>query len=410
MSEKIRVGLVGIGRTNFAHAAKAAGMELVAICDLKADALEEIGERFGAATYTSYDEFLRHEMDAVILANYFHQHAPFAVKAMEAGLHVMSECAACHTLAEGVDLVRAVERCGKVYMFAENFPYSACNQEMRRLYRAGAVGKFLYGECECVHPRPAAEKLAYSGGWDHWSNWIPATYYCTHSIAPIMYITDTSPVRVNAFIVPYDRDDPTQTLNVARNDTAAVIMLKMDNGAVVKSLHGALRGHQSWTRIHGNKGLMETSRIMNSDMLRIRREPFDKEPDEPIERLYQPELPAHFDRATWTGWGTGDFFTCCQFAEAIRTGGEPFLNVYRGVRMSIVGILAYRSALEGGAPVDVPDFRSSEEREKYEDDDWSPSPELARPGQPASSILGQIEPSEEARELARSIWSRGGGE
>ena len=98
-----------------------------------------------------------------------------------------------------------------------------------------------------------------------------------------------------------------------------------------------------------------------------------------------------------------------RFAEAIRTGGEPFLNVYRGVRMSIVGILAYRSALEGGAPVDVPDFRSSEEREKYEDDDWSPSPELARPGQPASSILGQIEPSEEARELARSIWSRGGG-
>jgi hypothetical protein len=78
--------------------------------------------------------------------------------------------------------------------------------------------------------------------------------------------------------------------------------------------------------------------------------------------------------------------------------------------MSIVGILAYRSALKGGAPLDVPDFRGSDEREKYEDDDWSPSPELARPGQPASSILGEIEPSEEAMELARSIWSRASGE
>ena len=30
----------------------------------------------------------------------------------------------------------------------------------------------------------------------------PATYYCTHALAPLMFITDTRPVKVNGFVVP----------------------------------------------------------------------------------------------------------------------------------------------------------------------------------------------------------------
>ena len=46
-----------------------------------------------------------------------------------------------------------------------------------------------------------------------------------------------------------------------------------------------------------------------------------------------------------------------KLAEAIRTGVQPWLNVYRGVAMSIVGIQAYRSALDRSNTVEVPDFR-----------------------------------------------------
>ncbi len=406
---KIRVGVVGVMRgMSFARSAEAAGMELVALCDVWEDKLTEAGEKFGVTTYTDYDKFLTHEMDAVILANYFHEHVPFAVKAMDAGFHVMSECAACGTLGEGVELVCAVERTGRIYMFAENCAYFVYNQEMRRLYRQGVIGKFLYGECEYVHPDPAEVKLARSVGWNHWRNWIPATYYCTHSIAPVMYITDTWPVQVNAFIVPYDYDDPTQTMSTSRHDTAAVIMMKMDNGAIVKSLHGALRGHQLCTRIHGNKGLMESLRVMNTNMLRLHRATFDKDRSEPVERIYLPDFPEHHQDATQTGHGGADFFTNFHFAEAIRTGRQPYLDVYRGVQMSIVGILAYKSALKGGVPVDVPDFRKDEDRKKFEADNWSPDPALAGQGQPKPSILGDIQPSEEAKTFARKVWGRQG--
>ena len=83
----IRVGVVGVGRgQSFAYGAKAAGMELVAICDTWEERLRQVGQNLGVTTYTDYDKFLEHELDAVVLANYFHEHAPFAVKALAGAL------------------------------------------------------------------------------------------------------------------------------------------------------------------------------------------------------------------------------------------------------------------------------------------------------------------------------------
>ena len=405
----IRVGVVGVGRgQSFMRTAAETGMTLVAICDTWEERLTRVGQDLGVATYTDYDALLEHDLDAVVLANYYHEHAPFAVRALEAGKHVMSECAACHTPAEGVALARAVEKSGRIYMFAENYPYMVYNQEMRRLYQDGMVGEFQYGEGEYVHPDPAKVKLGRSCGYNHWRSWTPATYYCTHSIAPVMYITDTRPVKVNGFVVPYDFGDPTQTMHVKRTDTCAIIICRMDNDAVMKSLHGGLRGHGNYVRIHGNKGLMENCRHGDKQRLRVWHEPWEKPAGVPMETVYTPDFPAHHEEATSTGHGGGDFFTCYHFAEAIRTGEQPYLNVYRGIDMSLAGVLAWRSALNDSAPVEVPDFRQETVRKQYENDDWSPDPARKKDGQPPSSILGDITPSDEALALAKEVWASKG--
>ena len=94
-TKPIRVGVVGVGRgRSFAVGAPHAGMELVALCDTWEDRLRDVGDQLKVTTYTDYHKFLEHDMDAVVLANYFHQHAPFAVKALKAGKHVMSETSA----------------------------------------------------------------------------------------------------------------------------------------------------------------------------------------------------------------------------------------------------------------------------------------------------------------------------
>ena len=128
-------------------------MRLTAICDIWEERLETVGRAHGVATFTDYDAFLDSGLDAVILANYFHEHAPLAVKALEAGKHVLSETAANGTLADGVALCRAVERSGCVYMLAENYCYTLFSQEMRRLYqhRGDRPGDLRRGRVQPPH-------------------------------------------------------------------------------------------------------------------------------------------------------------------------------------------------------------------------------------------------------------------
>jgi predicted dehydrogenase len=384
-------------------------MELVALCDTWEERLLKLGAELKVATYMDFDRFLEHDMDAVILANYFHQHAPFAVKSLRAGFHVMSETAACFTLAEGVQLVEAVEKTGKTYMFAENYPYMVFNQEMRRLYHEGLVGEFQYGEGEYVHPMDSDSLNSISPGVNHWRNWLPATYYCTHALAPVMFITDTVPAKVNGFVIAHDMRDPVHFARTARrNDVASAIVVRMDNGAVAKLLQVGLRGHGVWVRIHGSRGLMENLRHGATSMLRVRREPFDKAPGEPIEKTYLPDFPQHHADAVRAGHGGGDFFMNYHFAAAIRTGKPPYFDVYRGVAASVVGPLAYRSALQDSNTVVIPDFHRKSVRDKYRRDDWNPNPLTHRRSDPWPSVLGNVRPTKQGLAYARKVWRNAG--
>ena len=404
--KKIRVGVIGVGRgQSFAQGAgETVGMELVALCDQWEERLQEVGQRHGVATYLDYDEFLEHDMDAVILANYFHQHAPFAIKALEAGKHVMSETAANGTLAEGVALCRAVEKSGRIYMFAENYPFTLFNQEMRRLYHSGEIGQVTYAEGEYNHPMAPDARLRLSPGKNHWRAWLPSTYYCTHALAPLMCITDTMPVKVNGLSIVCPKVNQ-QTVRVS--DPGSVILCRMDNGAVFRIFGLILPGHSNWYRVHGERGAMEITRgggYFGPGQIRVWHEEWDLEPGEEAERVYTPDWPEHGDLARQAGHGGGDFWTSFHFANAIRAGVPPYLDVYRGVAMSSVGILAWKSALEDGRPFEVPDFKDEASRKSCENDHWSPWPEQAGPGQPPPSLLGTPEPSPEGIERARRVW------
>ena len=319
-----------------------------------------------------------------------------------------SEISACKTLGEAAALARAVEQSGKIYLLAENSCYLAYNQEMRRLYRAGEIGTLRLGECEYMHPSPGPGLNAMSCGEKHWRNWIPSTYYCTHAFGPIMYITDLRPVSVNAHSIDWAGDER-DNLHVRQGDPGSTILCRMDNGATVIVNGLCLRGHGNWYRLHGSRGLMENLRHGDPGMLRIKHESWDVErPTDPEERIYRPQFPIHADLAAQTSHGGADFFTTFHFAEAIRSGRQPWLDVYRGIDMSIIGIQAWKSCLSNGAPFEVPDFRKETMRKRYEDENWSPFAEDQGPGQPPPSIGGirRITPAQ--RTAARAVWKRMG--
>ncbi len=404
-TREIRVGVVGVrrGESFIRGATGAVGMRLTAICDIWEERLERVGRAHGVATFTDYGAFLDSGLDAVILANYFHEHAPFAVRALAAGKHVLSETAANGTLAEGVALCRAVEQSGCVYMLAENYCYTLFSQEMRRLYQTGEIGRVTYAEGEYNHPMAPEARLRLAPGEDHWRNRIPSTYYCTHALAPLVYITGSMPRMVNGLSIAA----PEVNEEIVRlGDPGSVILCRTDDGAVFRIFGLSLPGHSNWYRVHGTKGAMEIARgpgYFGPGHVRVWHEAWNRWPGQPLERSYLPEWPEHAELAERAGHGGGDFWTNFHFARAIRSGEAPFLDVYRAVAMSSVGILAWRSALQEGQPVQVPDFRDEAQRAPLEADTWSPWPG-GDPRAP-SSIHPSREPGAEALERARRIWA-----
>jgi len=388
MEKKLKVGVLGIRRgASFAEQFAAnPHTELVAICDFDQERVNEfLGGRKDIAVYSDYQKFLEHELDIVMIAGYCTEHAPQAIRALETGRHVLSEVIACKTLAEGVALCRAVEKSDKIYMFEENYCYFNYTQEMQRLYKKGAIGEYLYGECEYVHDcRPIWHVL--TSGPEHWRNWLPSTYYCTHSLGPIVTITGTRPVKVNGFVVP----NKLSRRVGRRGDDWGLFICTMDNQAITRVIPWSTGPHDSiWYRLHGSKGAMENNRWRDTHQLNLFTQ---NAQGEFHEKSYTPSFHRHAEEAKKAGHGGGDFFTVEDFVEAIIQNKKPPIDVYQAMDMTLPGILGYRSACQGNVALDVPDFRKEEVRKKYENDHWSPDPKDKHiPGQPSPSILGEIE-------------------
>ena len=381
--DKVKIGVIGGGRgkSMIRYGREASNAQLVAICDFRDDVLDrmkkECGED-GISYYSDYDEFLKHDMDAVVLANYANQHAPFAIKAMKAGKHVFSEVLPVQTLKEAVELIETVEETGKIYAYGENYCFMSAPYEMRKLYRQGLIGEFEYGEGEYVHNcEPIWPEITY-GEPDHWRNNMYATFYCTHSIGPMIHITGLRPVKVTGFEGPKTE----RKVRVgSKSGSFGMELIQLENGGIFKSIHGDLYVDSIWYSIYGAKGNMETARVIAQngafDRIYIHADEYSGGYDTTKKDTYLPTR-AQDEQAKSFGHGTSDFYTMYNFVRKIQ--GDPdadIIDVYEALDMFLPGLFAYRSILNGGIPMEIPNLRDKAVRDLYRNDTACTDPSVA---------------------------------
>ena len=361
--------------------------ELVAVCDKYVPSLEQVKQEAEAAgmnpaLYESFEDFIRHDMDAVVLANYATEHATFAVRCLDRGLHVLSECLPCETMAQAVALVEAVERSGKVYAYAENCCYMPWAFEMWQLYKEGGLGDVTYAECEYLHDCTSIWPQITYGDPNHWRNLMHPTFYCTHSLGPIITATGRRPVQVTGYECPR-LDYSLETMGIRFG--AGIEMVTLDNGAVVKSLHGQVCRHDAngWNfQLYCQKGMMESGRFREQKQLNVFRVDESDYGHGTWER-YDPvnEIAREYVRKSSIGKGHGgaDFYAPYFFIEKIlgRPDGQWSIDVHQALDMGICGILAWRSALNGNIPIAVPDLRDPAQRDAWRNDNACTAPAVA---------------------------------
>ena len=412
--DKVRIGVLGAyrGGTMIEYCEKASNAQLVAVCDKYPGALNKIKEEINddsVTYYSDFEDFIKHDMDAVVLANYATEHAPFAIRCMERGLHVFSEVLPCQTMKEAVELIECVERTGKIYAYGENYCYMSAPREMRKLYREGKIGEFEYGEGEYVHNcAPIWPDITY-GEPDHWRNRLYSTYYVTHSLGPLIHITGLRPVSV----IGVESTMNERPLGVGRRGAGlGMEIVTLNNGAIVKSIHGELYENSIWYTVYGSKGRMESARedAIAGDVDRIYLK-CDEYPGEYADRPATNWEPKDDNSAAAEAFGHGgsDFYSMFFFVEKIlgRDYGEV-IDVYEALDMFLPGLFAYRSILKGSVPVEVPDLHDPAEREKWRDDVACTDPAVAGDALLPTAKGGTPDVPDEVYERVRKEWeSRG---
>jgi predicted dehydrogenase len=247
---------------------------------------------------------------------------------------------------------------------------------MRRLYESGALGELFYAEGEYMHfSRDVLYQLVDLDIPHHWRLWLYPTFYTTHSVGPILRITGLRPVAVQAAtgLVGMDQEGKLPL------EAPAFELLRLENGALVKSLHGGSYPRepwQPWYLVAGNRGCIENNRWPDPNEVTIYLD------EEQKIRRYTAEYPRLQKEAPKTQHWGADLFLVDEFARAIQTGAKPDIDVYMGLDMTLVGNLGWRSVLDGGQWIDIPDLRSEEVRKKWEEDHYS-----CKPGTPEPYLL-----------------------
>ncbi|MBO5285482.1 MAG: Gfo/Idh/MocA family oxidoreductase [Clostridia bacterium] len=370
---KIKIGVFGGGRGSsmikFCKLYQDA--ELVAICDKYQEVLDKQKEQDGVENvtfYTNFEDFIKHDMDAVVLANYATEHAPYAIRCLNAGKHVFSEVLPCQTLKEAVELIETVEKTGKVYAYGENYCYMAGPREIRKLYKEGKLGEFEYGEGEYIHNcEPIWPDITY-GEESHWRNNKYSTFYCTHSIGPIIHITGLRPVSV----VGFEGSLTERNLRSgAKGAQFGIEMITLENGGIVKSVHGNLYKNSIWYSVYGSKGRAETARedadLDNVSMLYVNADEYSGEyPKNKKPIAYKPFID---EKANDFGHSGSDYYTMLNFVKKINGDEDAdVIDVYEALDMFLPGLMAYRSILDGSSPVKIPNLRDKAERDLYRND------------------------------------------
>ena len=142
-SSRLRVGVIGCGLVaQVIHLPHLRDLddrfEVAAVCDLAPGALEFAGARFPSARRHTGGEEVLGDVDAVLVLT-AGSHAPAAVAAAEAGVHVFVEKPMCFSLEEGEQMIAAARTAGVVLMVGYMKRYDPSYEELQRTLDTGAV-------------------------------------------------------------------------------------------------------------------------------------------------------------------------------------------------------------------------------------------------------------------------------
>jgi len=366
--DKLKVGVLGLRRglshlRNFLNTEEAevigAADRIEQWRDRAAEAMANMGRQVNIVG--EFEELLELQPDAVAIASNGRQQAAHAVQAMEAGCHVLSEVPGAFTQEEILHIAMACERSGKQYMLAENSCFGNFLRYWRKWVEEGRFGEISMADGEYLHYLPTSMVNAQGDQftptqvreqdlqdvWPLWRGDQPPIQYLTHDLGPLLEVLDDRVVSVNCVEGPWWQSEAPLRADGQYG------LFKTAKGRLIRilvTLNTRRPGAHNY-RLFGTEGSVE----WYSHEGFCRRLDKDREEKEGWERV--DISTARTDVAAGSGHGGTDIWSALTFSRALLAGERVPIDVYRMADYTLPGILANRSAEQGGGAIAVPDIR-----------------------------------------------------
>jgi predicted dehydrogenase len=152
-SNRLRAGVIGLGWAGQQHMAGYAAadeVDLVALAGMEPDALQSLGDAYAIPQqhrYAAWRDLIDHgQLDLLSIAAPTTLHAPIAVAALDAGVHVLCE----KPMAEHADkarlMVEAAERTDRVLDVSFNHRRRGHVEVLKKIIDAGLLGRIYYAK------------------------------------------------------------------------------------------------------------------------------------------------------------------------------------------------------------------------------------------------------------------------
>lgn len=145
----VRVGLVGCGKVGQIHAAALRGLaeaEFAAVCDVNAERVRAFADRYGTHGYSDLDAMLNEgRVEAVVIGTPHPLHAAPAIRAAEAGAHVLVEKPLAATLTDCDAMLAAAKRSGVLLGAISQRRFYEPVRRMKEAIDAGKIGRPALG-------------------------------------------------------------------------------------------------------------------------------------------------------------------------------------------------------------------------------------------------------------------------
>lgn len=261
---KIKVGVIGCGsisrKRHLVEYANNKNVEIAAVCDIVESRAVEMAEKYGAKSFTQYEEVIQlAEIDVISVCLPNDLHAPVSIAALNAGKHVLCEKPMATSRKEAEEMIEAAKRNDKTLMIAHNQRFVASHQKAKQLIESGEIGKIYSFRTTFGHPGPERWSIDGRNSWffDKEQAFIGALGDLgVHKSDLIRYLLGDV-AEVSAFVETSAKEDTDV-------DDNAVAVLKMESGVI-----GTLAA--SWSYVTG--GDNSTVIYAENGVLRLEDDP-----------------------------------------------------------------------------------------------------------------------------------------